>query len=252
MCRCPLPAAVALAAAVLLCGASVRAEAGLASPPTPAVQSRLRGADPGAREVLAAGLARSPTFRAIARTLESSDVIVYIETRSLRRSGQLQFVGATPGARYVRVAVQVPGREEELVGWLAHELWHAVEIARARDVRSEAGLSVFYRRVGTFSLSGGEVETEQARVVQARVVAECREREDGRGPLATLWHEPHEQRLLAELQPRTIARARALSPVGLRARALTHHLARPACQQAAPPPVLRPVPPPCGAGRDRS
>lgn len=210
--------------------------------------SRLRGIDAGARAVLSAGLARSATFRALARTLENSDVIVYIETRPLARSGQLQFVRATNAARYLRVALHVPGREEDLVGWLAHELWHAVEIAQARAVTSQAGLSRFYRSIGTFSLSGTEVETEHARTVQARVVEEWRalrnERNawtalrstgDGADRLSTLWPETRGQKLLVELQPKAVRR---FSATLARGPVRVHH--PPAACPTSARPVARP------------
>jgi hypothetical protein len=144
----------------------------LQGPETAAAVSRVRGADPGARAILVAGMARSASFRALVEALEGSDLIIYVETRALKLSGQLQFVGANPGGRYVRISVRVPGREDELIAWLAHELRHAVEIAQAPEVRSQASLTALYRRIGSFNISGREVETEQAVATQLRVLSE--------------------------------------------------------------------------------
>ncbi len=203
--------ATALLTAVLAvpCAASTDEGGGSVRPSGAGGQSdRLRGMDPGARALLAAGAARSPTFSAIAATLERSDLIVYVETRALKLRGQLQFVRATPAARYVRIAVNVPGREDELIAWLAHELWHAVEIAQARDVTSDAGVSLLYGRIGQFDRSTREAETEQAQAVGARVLDELQARRGEPAPLPGGWQDPFERRLLAELQPKAIARRR--------------------------------------------
>jgi hypothetical protein len=141
-------------------------------PKTAAAVSRVRAADSGARAVLVAGMATSATFRMLVETLERSDLVIYVEARALKLSGQLQFVGATSGGRYIRIAVQIPGREDELAAWLAHELWHAVEIAQAPEVRSQASLAALYRRIGSFDISGYDVETKQAQVVQLQVLKE--------------------------------------------------------------------------------
>jgi len=48
----------------------------------------------------------------------------------------------------VRVAVRLPGLENELVCTLAHELQHVVEIADAPEVRDTRSLLRFYDRIG--------------------------------------------------------------------------------------------------------
>jgi hypothetical protein len=140
----------------------------------PGANSRLRPVDQKAAALLQAGAARSATFRALVDTIEQSDLVVYIETGQLTRPGQLEFVSATPGGRYVRVAVRVMGVDNDLLPWLAHELWHAVEIASEPAVRDQASLVTFYERIGSAYRSRGEVlmETVKAQETQETVLRE--------------------------------------------------------------------------------
>ena len=124
--------------------------------------SRFRPMDRKAAELLEAGKFRSATFRRLAESLERSDLIVWIATGHLQRPGQLQLIAATPRSRYVRVAVRLPGLENDLVSTLAHELQHAVEIAGASEVRDHASLRRFYERVGEGRPAGAGVEVETA------------------------------------------------------------------------------------------
>jgi hypothetical protein len=136
--------------------------------------SRLRAADPTAAALLRGGLARSATFRAIVEAIESSDLIVYIEARPARLPGQLQLLPSTPGCRHVRISVRVPGVDTELIAWLGHELWHAVELAGAPDVRDQASLLGLYRRIGEVRLSGETAESAKAQEVWTKVLYEAR------------------------------------------------------------------------------
>jgi hypothetical protein len=91
----------------------------------------------------------------MSRMIEHSDLIVYVETRAIQVPGQLQLVAATPGCRHVRISVRTPGLDTEMVVWLGHELWHAVELAGAPDVRDQVSLLHFYEHMG----NGGSLET---------------------------------------------------------------------------------------------
>jgi hypothetical protein len=141
--------------------------------------SRLRALDENSAHLLQAGNARSATFRLLTQTIERSDLVVYVDTRPLTLPGQLQFVAATPGGRYVRVSVRVPGLDNDLLPWLAHELWHAVEIAGAPDVRDRVSLLRFYERIpGGFRTGGAAkmevVETVKAQKIRTAVLHELR------------------------------------------------------------------------------
>ena len=127
-----------------------------------------------AAALLRAGVARSATFRAIVETLEGSDLIIYIEARPIRLPGQFQFLAASPGCRHVRVSVRTPGLDTEQVAWLGHELWHAVELAEAPDVRNQAGLLRLYQRIGMAGASGTTAEPTKAQEVWTTVLYEAR------------------------------------------------------------------------------
>jgi hypothetical protein len=151
------------------------------SSPTPGAASRLRASDAKADALLQAGIARSATFRRLVETIDRSDLVVYVETRQLTLPGRLQFMSATPGGRYVRVSVRPMGIDNDLVPWLAHELWHAVEIAGAPEVRDRASLLRFYERIGGGFRAGGrmEMETVTAQKTQETVLHELRGRRRG-------------------------------------------------------------------------
>jgi hypothetical protein len=135
---------------------------------------RLRPSNRAARDLLSAGIARSAAFRAIVTELERSDLVVYVEARSMSLPGAFQLVAVTPGCRYVRVSVRTPGLPNEQVAWLAHELWHAAEVARAPDVVGQASLRRFYERVGDGGRHSDRAESPAAQAAWVRVLGEMR------------------------------------------------------------------------------
>lgn len=109
---------------------------------------------------------RSPTVRALVDDLTQSDLIVYVEMRLDRPplQGRTTLVAATPEARYVRVEIDArlaPARRAEV---LAHELCHALEIARAPEVRDNDGMRALFGRIGWSE--GGRFETAAAQAVE--------------------------------------------------------------------------------------
>ena len=162
-------------ACIALSGA-LWAQDGAAQPAAAGAPGRLRPADTKAATLLEAGTARSETFRLLVDAIERSDLVVYVETGVLAVPGQVQFVAATPRTRYIRVSVRVPGLENDLLAWLAHELCHATEIAAAPDVTGQASLRTYYDRVGGSLRAGPTVimETSGAQKVQAAVERELR------------------------------------------------------------------------------
>jgi hypothetical protein len=110
--------------------------------------SRVRPVDPKAAAVLAEGQRRSPTVRTLLAAIDGSDLIVYVGTRFLARSGETEFVTRTPAARYLRISMNVTETETRLVPWLGHELRHAVEIASDPAIVSAPALESFYRSSG--------------------------------------------------------------------------------------------------------
>jgi hypothetical protein len=131
---------------------------------------RIRPMDKKAAALLQAGAARSATFRQLTETLERSDLVVYVETRKLTLFGQVRFVTATPAGRYVRVSVREMGVDNDLLPSLAHELWHATEIAGAPEVKDETSLVKFFERIGGGFRTGGGVQLETVKAQETEIV----------------------------------------------------------------------------------
>jgi hypothetical protein len=132
------------------------------------------------------GIADSPTFKCLVATLDQSDVIAYIQPILLRDGsgrgalkGLLSHQIRTEGNyRYLRIGLTRQGNEVKLIGIIAHELQHAIEIARAPDVRSAADVQkLFSRMTGAISCMAGDcTETIEALDVQRAVIDELKER----------------------------------------------------------------------------
>lgn len=136
---------------------------------------RLRSVDHQILELIREGCLRSPTFKRLVEEVEHSDLIVYFEaTRQVPRSMQayLQLAGAAPTVRFLRIAVKIPASSNTLIAQLGHELQHATEIARAAEVRDQAGMEALYRRIGDQSEVGWE--TTAARLAGTKVLHELR------------------------------------------------------------------------------
>jgi hypothetical protein len=103
------------------------------------------------------GCRRSATFRQIVDELEHSDVIVHLERSGAVRSGctgQLQFAAAAGGRRYLRVRLDPSIHGPRFLAAIGHELAHACEVARAREVVDNASLRRLYCCIGHASRFG--------------------------------------------------------------------------------------------------
>jgi hypothetical protein len=157
---------------VLALGAALPARAQQGDP---ASLGGVRAADQRVEALLAAGSAHSRTFRDIVEELQRSDVIVYVDLRPLALPGQLQIIPTASGYRYLRISVRTPGLATERVAWLAHELWHALEIARAPEVRDSEGLQRLYERIGGGGRYTDRLESSAAQETWTRVLRELRD-----------------------------------------------------------------------------
>ena len=111
---------------------------------------RLRTADRHIRALLAEGVAHSPSLRALVDRLARGNVIVYLRCAQLssRLDGQLTFVSAAGGFRYVLVHLAFDRPWQRQIATLGHELQHAVEIAEQPDIVDAAALARAYTRIG--------------------------------------------------------------------------------------------------------
>ena len=143
----------------------------------PAAVPRLRPLDARAAEAIKTGVSRSPTFRALVDELERSDVVVYVYTTpylSRYVSGGLSFVGVSASMRFLKIALDLDLTPDQTVYVLAHELQHALEIARATDVRTQHDFDAFYRHIGVGGALAHTFETAEARLMGQRVRRELR------------------------------------------------------------------------------
>ena len=109
---------------------------------------RVRTTEPEVQALLDRASERSTTFRSLVATLDDSDVIVYVETsvtRAAKLRGHLVHRIVAKGTyRYLRLRLNPFGPVEQRIGVIAHELQHALEIAKTPNVgRSETIQSLF-------------------------------------------------------------------------------------------------------------
>jgi hypothetical protein len=111
----------------------------------------VRTAAPSTRSLLRDGFERSPTFAALLRRLEQSDLLVYIEEvprLADALEGRLVIQPPAHGFRYVRIQFTRRDGPADAIADIGHELRHAVEVADATTVIDEPGLAALYRRIG--------------------------------------------------------------------------------------------------------
>jgi hypothetical protein len=142
----------------------------------PSTNSNVRSSSPSIAALLEQGQQESPTFAGLVAELDRHDVIVYVQSEIRLRAG---LGGATNHTittrgqvRYLRVLIDLQRSRERLIGLIAHELQHVLEIARDPTVVSEADVDALFRRIG-FRRPGGSYETDAARNIQTRVIDEA-------------------------------------------------------------------------------
>jgi hypothetical protein len=136
-----------------------------------------RPLDPLAAETFAQAMAGSPLVRDLVRQLESSNLVVHIEsTRTLPSgiSGTMRFVTSRGGYRYVRISLAHDTRSERRAAILGHELQHACELA-ASDAHDTDGVRRLYEAAGHHPTHSADVfETRAALKAERQVRAELR------------------------------------------------------------------------------
>ena len=131
-------------------------------------------------EVMAVARRQSPAFSSIVNAIEASNAVVYVEEGRCRRDVAnpcLRLVSATAG-RYLLVRLDPREPLIRVVGHLAHELQHAVEIAMRPDVVDQASVERLYQQIGYRSGAAdtdSPWETRQAQAIERQVTSEVRE-----------------------------------------------------------------------------
>lgn len=134
----------------------------------------VRAADHSMEKLLRAGFEQSPTFAALLRRLETSDLLVYVESVSRlpgALEGRLVIQPPAHGFRYVRIQIAQRGGPSDTIAVIGHELRHAVEVANATSVVDERGLIALYRRIGIDS-GNNLFDTVEAQETGRRVLRE--------------------------------------------------------------------------------
>lgn len=133
---------------------------------------RVRTYTPLLEHHLREGLRRSPTFAAMVRALEATDVIVQlVEAAKLPplTDAQTMLVQGAKEFRFIRVHVGTKRRGDDLIALLGHELMHALEIAWEPDVRDERAMEALYRRIGQRGPKPNQYDTQEARSMERTV-----------------------------------------------------------------------------------
>jgi hypothetical protein len=139
--------------------------------------THIRVANTRISEVLRYARKRSPSFGDLLATLELLDRAVYIEEGHCRHREQRAclVLMPTPGAKNLLIRIDPRQPIRLVVAQLAHELYHAVEIAREPDVVNVASLRDLFGRIGEqrcFSGSDDCWETRAALAFEALVTRE--------------------------------------------------------------------------------
>ena len=130
-------------------------------------RSTLRPIDAQMRGLVQAGREQSPSFSALADRLAATDVVVYIKCAPLRPHvhGELIFLGAAGGVRYVMVRVAPHLTTQRKIAILGHELQHALEIAERPEIVDSTTLARAYEQFGYTRRTGSRVDFDTAAAI---------------------------------------------------------------------------------------
>ncbi len=130
----------------------------------------VRATDDRARQVVRAGGARSSTLARLLDDLDRANLIVYVSTSTdLQPRGSLYFLARPASTTYLVIRVRAQQTEVDRIATLAHELHHALEVARAPFVVGTPGDFLrLYQSIG-FKCGQARFETRGARLTEAVV-----------------------------------------------------------------------------------
>ena len=139
---------------------------------------RIRILDSHLKSLFDHGVTQSPTFRTLVERVEAGSILVFVEgdIRMPERIGaQLTFVTSVNDVRYVRVDINVTLAPRRQIALLAHELQHALEIAKRPEITDVEAMESFFEDIGFQSFEDGRhrsYETDPALEVQEAVEQE--------------------------------------------------------------------------------
>jgi hypothetical protein len=112
--------------------------------------AQVRSSNHRIQETFAYALRRSPLFRDLVATLNQLDRVVYVEAGRCPHSEErscLQLM-PTPGGKYLLVRIDSRRSDRTVIAQVAHELYHALEIAREPEVVDAESFKNLYERIG--------------------------------------------------------------------------------------------------------
>jgi hypothetical protein len=158
----------------------------LATPRTSSAESipdslakpNIRITEPWLRQLFAAGMSRSPTFRSLIERLDQSDVVVYVQrdlvgsTWMTGMAGRVTFLSAVGETRYVVIQLTPLRSVVQQLAMIGHELQHAVEVAENAAIVDSESMYREYLRIGHLNgmtESGVAVDTTAAVAAGERI-----------------------------------------------------------------------------------
>jgi hypothetical protein len=158
--------------------ASLQAQEDALGPRTAAEAWRVRGLEPHIQTLIERGVASSPTFRRVVQELNASDVMVHVRHSRMPdgfRGSLMHEVLESNGVRYLRIAIDARGAATRLMALIAHELQHALEVARVPEVGRSVHIAQFFETIADYECRTVNcVETAAAIDVQEAVLRELR------------------------------------------------------------------------------
>ena len=136
---------------------------------------RVKPADAEMRRLVLSGHARSATFRALMDEIHRTNVVVVIQFGQCAKGRIRSCVSHVEGdsrQRHIAIKLNASATTNGLIATIAHELHHALEIAREPDVTNSEQALALYRRIAIGRCGQGldeRCETEAARQIEARV-----------------------------------------------------------------------------------
>jgi hypothetical protein len=122
------------------------------------------------------GTERSETFSRLVAALNGSDVVAYIGSSVRMPTGLDGYLAhhviVAGNRRYLRILVNAGLGRDRLLAIIAHELQHAVEVAQAPEVQSDAAVRALFQRLDSGRCVYRCTETDEAIHIQEAVLRE--------------------------------------------------------------------------------
>ena len=143
--------ATLIATALVLSAAAGARAADVPAAAIDTAATHVRALNPAGIALVANAREKSATVRDLAHTLDSSNLVAYVQVTPLPKFGPesgLIFIGASAAQRFVMVSVSSDVSAERQMELLGHELLHATDVARTSWVTSDTQFQTLMSLVG--------------------------------------------------------------------------------------------------------